>query len=382
MKGDPYILDMQHTRGHVASICSVAWDSENFDQFVTASSDSTVRIWDVSRTDKQKTVIKTKNQKNTKTPVLTMNTSPWESKKNLIACGCQDGSIQIWPMNGPYRIPSICIRNAHQNYSETSNIQISKDGNLLVSRGGDDSLKFWDLRKYNKPIKEFFGLENAFQQTSCCFSPNEKIVVTGTSVRPGSGEFGKLVFFDVDGSIEKFHEFDVCENSVISTVWHDKLNQIMVGCGDHICRVYYSSTLSHNGILMGLHKDYRKKKIEGYVVDNLNIQNPNTLELFKPEPSTLRKKMKDRRDPKKSRKPDLPIVAGTKGHSGVVGSGLSQHLVQNMIIREEEVKDPREALLQYNDKASSDPIFFGDAYKKTQPNTIYSEVEEDENSNK
>jgi len=102
--------------------------------------------------------------------------------------------------------------------------------------------------------------------------------------------------------------------------------------------------------------------------------------LFREAPSTRRQKIKDRRDPKKSKKPDLPVITGTKGHSGQVGSGLSQHLVQNMIIAKEETKDPREALLHYHDKAASDPIFFGDAYSKTQPKILFSAIEEEEDS--
>ena len=40
-------------------------------------------------------------------------------------------------------------------------------------------------------------------------------------------------------------------------------------------------------------------------------------------------------------------------------------------------EDPREALLKYADKAKNDPLFTN-AWKETQPETIYAEVSEGE----
>ena len=375
IKGDPYILDMQHTRGHVAAICNVSWDCFDTNRFLTASADATVRIWDFNRTNKQIEVIKAKNARNTRVPITAMSSSPWESSKNLVLAACMDGSIQIWPVNGNKRQPLVSIRAAHQNNTETSSIQVSRDGIHFMSRGGDDTLKYWDMRKPQKPIAVIDNLENAYQQTACIFSPDEQIMVTGTSTRPGHG-VGKLMFYSLDDSVNEIHQIDVCDNSVVSLNWHPKLNQVIAGCGDNIIRTFYSPNLSRGGVLMCRDRDPKRKTVQGYVAeeDAMNIHNPNAI--FRESTSTKRQKLKARRDPIKSRKPDLPVVTGVKGHSGQI----SQHVVDNMIIVDEAIKDPREALLKYSEVAANDPRFFGDAYKQTQPAILFSDETDDPNA--
>lgn len=303
-----------------------------------------------------------------------MNVSPYGANKPLIAAACLDGSIQLWPVEGNQRVPALLNRKAHSNGTETSSLLLSSDGHRLISRGGDDTMKVWDIRKFTEPVKVFDDLENAFMQTNICFSPDEKVFVTGTSVKPGSGQ-GKLLFFDSQ-TLRPVHEISVGDNSVIDLTWHPILNQIFTANGDGTIKVFYSPTLSQKGVLMGKDKDPKSKKQQGYTAEN-PIFNPHALSAFRPEPSMKRQKLKARKDPIKSRKPDLPLSGGV-GHGGKVGSCLTQHLVRNMIIVDEAIKDPREALLKYADKSEKEPLFFGSAYKTTQPKTIFQAEEEDD----
>ena len=375
VKGDPYILDMQHTKGHVAAITNLSWDAENSGRFVTSSVDTTVRIWNVERTDRHLEMIRAKNQKNMRVPVTCMTTSPWNCGRNLIVAGCRDGSIQVWPMNGNHRLPATAIRGAHRDQSDVSCVRVTSDGNTVISRGTDDTLKFWDLRKPQQALHVCEGLEN-IAGVGLCLSPDERIVVTGTTVRPGSG-MGKLLFYDMKQPvIEEVHQIDVCSNSVVSLLWHPKLNQIFVGCGDKQIRVFHSPMLSQNGVLMGKSKNAGQRKTSGYVAGDTmgEIYMPDENDVVVAEQSAQRKKNLDRRDPIKSKKPDLPPAPNlAKGAKGQVGSSLSQHLVRNMIIVEKQVQDPREALLKYAEQAKADPIFFGDAYKLTQPKVLLAE---------
>ena len=50
---------------------------------------------------------------------------------------------------------------------------------------GDDTLKLWDIRAMKRPINVAAGLESVYAVTSCVFSPDDKLVSTGTSVRKG-----------------------------------------------------------------------------------------------------------------------------------------------------------------------------------------------------
>ena len=53
-------------------------------------------------------------------------------------------------------------RDAHQNGSDTSCLCYSYDNNMLASRGGDDTLKTWDIRMFKQPVAVVKGLFNRF----------------------------------------------------------------------------------------------------------------------------------------------------------------------------------------------------------------------------
>ncbi|XP_071001799.1 WD repeat-containing protein 70-like, partial [Oncorhynchus clarkii lewisi] len=98
-------------------------------------------------------------------------------------------------------------RQAHAPGTDTSCLTFSYDGTTLASRGGDDTLKTWDIRNFKKPLNVATGLSAFFSMTDCCFSPDDKLLVTGTSVKKDEGN-GKLVFFD-RASFQKVYEIDV-----------------------------------------------------------------------------------------------------------------------------------------------------------------------------
>ena len=56
------------------------------------------------------------------------------------------------------------------------------------------------------------------------------MIVTGISTRSETDD-GKLVAFDRD-TFNKVTEFTVLKSSVVRTIWHLKLNQIFVSCGN------------------------------------------------------------------------------------------------------------------------------------------------------
>jgi WD repeat-containing protein 70 len=93
-----------------------------------------------------------------------------------------------------------------------------KDNQRLVSRSMDDSLKLWDIRKASKPVYEWFDLINLSSKTNIALSPNEKYVITGTSVRKNYGYGFVNGFSTVTG--EKVCELPIGKFSVISLNWH------------------------------------------------------------------------------------------------------------------------------------------------------------------
>ena len=51
---------------------------------------------------------------------------------------------------------------AHSVGTDTSCLCFALDNYYLASRGGDDSLKLWDLRQFKRPVGVVLGLDNIF----------------------------------------------------------------------------------------------------------------------------------------------------------------------------------------------------------------------------
>jgi hypothetical protein len=85
----------------------------------------------------------------------------------------------------------------------------------------------WDSRKLKTPLQSLGGLA-ALPTTGCCFSPDERLVLTGTEAdRDGTG--GSLVF--VYREEWRVVRRLAMPSSVSAVLWHDRLNEIFVGVG-------------------------------------------------------------------------------------------------------------------------------------------------------
>lgn len=374
VKGDQYIVDMVNTKGHVAMLHNACWNPKIREEFISSSDDGTVRIWNTENPKKNKTVIKTKNKQGKRT----IPTHCCFSRDGrIIAAACQDGSIQAWDTRKPFIHPTYLQRTAHMFGSDTSCLTFSHEGSLLASRGGDDTLKIWDIRNFKRFLNVGMNLPNFFAQTSCLFSPDDKMVVTGTSVKKGQGS-GSLVFMDRD-SLQKLYEFDVMESSVVSCLWHPKLNQIVVGCGNGTTKIYFDPEKSNKGAKLCVGKVKRKAASKEMPLKD-QIITPHSLPMFREKRYKSKKKVieADRKDPLKSHRPDLPVTG--PGHGGRVTSGmsLSAYVVKNLALEMKDDSHPREAILKHAKAAAEDPYWVSPAYAHTQPRTIFEEEEEEE----
>ena len=57
-KGDMYISDLNHTKGHTAAITKIFFDPSNHERMLTSSRDSSMRIWDIEDPTQQVHVLK------------------------------------------------------------------------------------------------------------------------------------------------------------------------------------------------------------------------------------------------------------------------------------------------------------------------------------
>eukprot|EP00802_Teleaulax_amphioxeia_P011950 Tamp_11988.p1 GENE.Tamp_11988~~Tamp_11988.p1 ORF type:complete len:524 (+),score=119.84 Tamp_11988:179-1750(+) len=389
MKGDMYVHDMAQTKGHVAALCGARWHPTDRNACLTGSLDGTVRLWDINSCDKkQVTVIKTKNAKGQKaTPTAVCYTS-----KSDIVAACDDGAIKIYDgravAKGSTQRAHNEAKTAHEPGTNTTSVSVSRDGNMMISRGGDDTLKVWDMRKLSQAIVAHEGLDNFFEQTQCIFSPGDHLFLTGTSVRKnkdGTPAGESLLHVYDKSTLQLVRKVGVPSGSIVSMIWHPKINQLFLGSSSGQVHCLYDPKQSENGIIRAVGKVPKRADITNVGIGSIgHIYTPNALPAFRDDgcETKARAKRKERQDPIKSNKPDLgPIDAMKKGLSypGAQSSrSFAQHTFKNLVGPSGQAylqQDPREALLQYAEDAAKDP-FYMNAYKETQPETQFDTGEE------
>uniref|UniRef100_A0A6B2L0E3 Uncharacterized protein n=1 Tax=Arcella intermedia TaxID=1963864 RepID=A0A6B2L0E3_9EUKA len=364
VKGYPYITDMSSTKGHVSRVTCCLWHPTNKEQILTGSQDSSIRIWDINHHKGHRQIIKLRNaQGAAKAPVMACTMT---SDGKQIVAASQDGSIQVFPAGGPFTRPRYRI-SAHENGSETAALVFKSDNVTLLSRGADDTLKIWDMRKLEAgPIKSF-DLPNKYTEANVVWSPDEKIFAAGTNVLKAGGQnesdVGKIHFFD-STTLEEVKQITVSPESVVSLLWHPELNQIFAGCCDKTIHVFFDPKYSNKGILFSVSKAPKKKRIEDSQ-DTRYIMNPHALPMFKQPPSARRQREKARKDPLKAHIPEAPQIG--PGVGGRLGSSLTASIMKNLVKKDEIDDDPRNALLKYAGSSS----FWFKAYEETQPKPIF-----------
>lgn len=339
-RGYQYTTDMTHTTGHIHPITRAVWDpSHASSRFVTCSQDVTVRFWDVENLKKHREIIKLKNDRglNTCKP-LCLNFDEAHGGGNTLAVALDDGAIQIFPSNGPYLKPSIRINDAHANGTDTSHIAFAPGSDkILATRGGDDTMKIWDLRNTKSSLASFPLLSNRFPQTSLAFKPDGSIIATGTS-NSRNGDPGSIFFFDLK-TFQLLKVVDVSSESIISLRWHKSTNQLLAGTGNGTISVFFDPAISSKGVMTSINKAMRR----------LAIQKTTEIDIITPlgaqELNERQKRAQARRDPVASHKPQYPVTG--RGSEGLLGSNLKADFMKRHLVGEHDIhEDPREALLR------------------------------------
>ncbi|KAJ3029526.1 hypothetical protein HDV00_009551 [Rhizophlyctis rosea] len=367
VKGDPYIRDLRNTKGHVAALTGGRWHPHDKGIFLTSSLDSTIRIWDVENTRKQKDVIAVKSKlPGGKTAITAAIFSP---NADLIIGGGADGALRTWKSKGPFIMPTQSLENAHMSGSTITSIAMARTRPIIATRSTDDTLKTWDLRNFKKPISTVSNLSNFFEETNVIFSPDDRYVLTGTSVKRDAGQ-GQLCIYGSE-NLEEVARLDITGSSVVRLVWHARINQILAGCGDGSVQVLYEPRVSLAGIKNAIAKRPKTKAVDDldlYSDDAARpIITPHALPMFKEDFPGMgkRKRERIRADPLKTKKPDLPLSG--PGRGGKLGTSITQHIMRSVIKDTTRDEDPREAILKHAEAAKANPYWVAPAYKRTQP---------------
>ncbi|KAF4629099.1 hypothetical protein G7Y89_g9051 [Cudoniella acicularis] len=383
-KGDMYLRDMNNTKGHISEVTTGTWNPVNRDICVTAGTDSTLRIWDVNFKRSQKEVIVHKSRAAGSAGRTRMTAVAWGSPlqggNNVLVAAALDGSLVMWSGDGPYSRPAAEIREAHKPNTWTGGIDISADGRMVVTRGGDDLIKLWDTRKFKIPVVTVVhpSTSDHYSTTNIKYSPNSSCILTGSA----SGHLHVLN----PGNLKPELVTPVTPGSPLITVqWHPKLNQIITGSANSEVHVLYNPNISSRGAVDVMSRAPKKRHVD----DDINFTtdqsigisgdgiitpgglptnvNPNSFAARHPTVGLTASGRS--RDP---RRPQVPLVTPF-----MKSQPDEQHINQNIPLSSMRDEDPREALLKYAELAKKDPLFTN-AWKETQPVTQYADLSDEE----
>lgn len=377
-KGDMYLRDKLHTKGHTAEVTGAAWHPTDYNLFVTVGTDSTVRIWDVNKRLEQKTVIVHKSRAAGSAGMTRMTAVGWgpsaEGLGGMIVAAALDGSLVMWGGDGPYHRPAGEVRDAHAPGTWTSGLDISKDGRLIVTRGGDDTVKLWDIRKFKTPLNTTShpSTSSQYPTSNIRFSPSGTNIITGSPT-------GHLHILNAATLRPELVTPVTPGSPLIAVEWHPKLNQILTGSASGQTTLLFSPTLSQAGALTILSRAPKKRHLDddpslttdldplGISGDAIN--NPSGPSFASRHPTIGLTASGKSRDPRRPHIPaTTPFAASTPDE---------RHVRESIPLSSMRDEDPREALLKYAVKEGEEKLFTG-AWERNQPKPIFEDYDSEE----
>jgi len=399
VKGDMYVRDMTHTKGHTQMLTSGVWHPLHQEQWLTSSLDGTLRLWDLNATPigmdqvlPSMHVLKILDKRNVCIGGASGRTgglhptccvlSPTDGKK--IVGGCSDGSLQLFFEKARYQKPDKILRTAHTaSVTDAAFIREGSQTNFLVSRSLDNTMKVWDLRMFSDqkgPVKSIDGLPHEHEKIGLCTSPDGKYLVTGTAPQRGAmGDASVLVYDTKDFSLKR--NLPLGKKAAIRFFWHQELNQLIVGMSSGEVVMWYNPTISVKGALHFVGKRTKSRSLS--MVEDpgmgpiFNMTDRDDIKKFYDTGSGNMQRIRriEARQAQKTIKPYQPPTheagsATAKGAENLAfAAAVYKSGAQRLGLRSASGAEPdsQKALLAYASKADGDQHLFQRAYKTTQP---------------
>jgi len=163
------------------------------------------------------------------------------------------------------------------------------------------------------------------------------------------------------------------EQSVVSVAWHPRIRQIICGTTGGATKVLYDPIISEKGALMSATRVKRAKDPSDFIGESLmgEIHNPNALPMYQKEKHGKRKREKERMDPIKTKRPDLPVTGPGFGGRVSGSYNFTQFVMKDRSKNTLREQDAREEILKYAEKAKEGLQLVGRAYASTAPVTPF-----------
>lgn len=188
----------------------------------------------------------------------------WGADGRQVVLGCADGRIRLADIAA-----RACTAQSDVFASGVETTALACAAShappLIAARCADDMLRIFDMRMLQHPVCEFSGLLNTAGETAAMFvGGDDALVMTGTSAdrRADKAASGALHLFCVRTMRQLWHgDAGAGCGSVVSMLWHDKVNQIVYGTGNGQVHVLYHDRESQRGILSCLARsEFRRKQ--------------------------------------------------------------------------------------------------------------------------
>lgn len=369
VKGDMYLRDMNNTKGHISEITTGTWHPSDKNICITAGTDSTLRIWDINFKRSQKEVIVFKSRNAGCGGRTRMSTVAWSSQtqggNNILVSTALDGTLVMYGGNGPFTRPAAEIREAHQPNTWTGGLDISTDGRMVITRGGDDTIKLWDTRKFKHPLVTVAhpSTSDHYPMSNIKYAPNSHSIVTGSPT-------GDLHILN-PGNLRPELVTSITPGSPLITVdWHPKINQIITGSANAETHVLFNPDKSTRGAVEVMSRAPKKRHVDddpSLTMDQTTISGDSILTPGGVLPGSRKSGVTASGKSKDPRRPQVQLQTPFMKHAPD-----QSRIIENIPLAKMLHEDPREALLKYADIAKKDPLFTK-AYQETQPETEYAD---------
>lgn len=372
--GDMYLVDAARSKGHAGPVRAARWLRAG--GIVSVATEGAVRVWDVEdarRTPmeavpvmRQVTITKLRNARGSRAIAQALAALDG----SLVAVACDDRSVKVLDARSRSGRPAQLAANVTAPGGEFTALEAAPDAAgapLLLARSTDDSLRVLDRRRLDEPLATFGELPNSISETAAVFvGASGMHFATGTSAsRRGGTAAGRVVLFS-RSTMRQVAAKPVPQDagSVVGMRWHERLNQIVYGCGDGSVRAMYDPQLSSGGVLKCVVRE-RRRKVQGLVSVGVGpVLTPGEASRHGDgESKRARMEISKARQPKSYSGPETSKIGNTRSLA---------KFVREAGIEQKWDEDPRQALLKFDEVTKRNPVFTK-AYRKTQPEVLLSE---------